>query len=330
MREAGIILDELDRSIVQRLRVDGREANRSLAAALDVNEATIAARLRRLESGNVIHVVAQTDIARLGFDCFALVFVSVHNRPVIEAAMDISHIPQTISVNVTTGRYDLICGVVAQDRSELSDVLGNAIAAIDGVEDVRCELAADVPRFDSAWAALGPERTYGGFPQPRVPPGLVDELDLQIIGSLQRDARSSNRKIASHLNISEGTVRARLRRMEDAGLLRIQAVSDVMSFGLGASATIGVHVSGGLVESVLRGIEEIDGMGAIIRTIGSFSFVLVAVGQTREFLFESVLNRLQAIPGVRSTETFEHISTIKHVYMWCYLSASSDPALAGQ
>ena len=60
-------IDELDRSIVERLRLDGRETNRSLAAALGVNEATIATRLRRLETNNVMHVVALTDIERLGF-----------------------------------------------------------------------------------------------------------------------------------------------------------------------------------------------------------------------------------------------------------------------
>ena len=42
----------------------------------------------------------------------------------------------------------------------------------------------------------------------------ADELDLAIIHELQQDARQSNRAIATRLQISEGTIRARLRRMQ--------------------------------------------------------------------------------------------------------------------
>src|SRR5689334_6866445 len=105
-------IDDLDRRIVERLRVDGRETNRSLAAALDVNEATIASRLRRLEAANVVHVVALTDMHRLGFSYFAFAMIAVADRPIAEVAQEIAQIPQTISSNMHSGRYDVICGVL--------------------------------------------------------------------------------------------------------------------------------------------------------------------------------------------------------------------------
>ena len=39
-----------------------------------------------------------------------------------------------------------------------------------------------------------------------------DELDLQLIELLSRDARVSNRKIAAELGVTEGTVRGRIKR----------------------------------------------------------------------------------------------------------------------
>lgn len=312
-------IDELDRSIVERLRQDGRETNRSLAAALGVNEATIAARLRRLEAANVMHVVALTDMQRLGFPEFAFALISVGGRPVVEVAAEIATVPQTIFVNVHSGRYDVICGVLARSREELGAVFGEALPKIAGVSSVRCELAVDITRFDSAWAALGAGGALGAQPQPDVPPEAVDDLDLQIIRLLQRDARISNRSVAGELDISEGTVRGRLRRMEDEHLIRIRAVSDVEAFGLTAAAVVGVHVADGQIGPTANALKEVDGVAAIIRSLGEFDFLLIMLADTRRQLLEIVLTRLQTIAGVRSTETFESAGILKHIYTWVRL-----------
>lgn len=310
--------DELDRAIVERLRVDGRETNRSLAAALGVNEATIAARLRRLEAGDVVHVVALADMHRAGFPYFAFAMITTADHPVAQVAQQIAAVPQTIFVNLHTGRYDVIAGVLARDREELGRVFGELIPKVRGVRSVRCELAVDVLRFDSSWAALG-AGGQGALPGPEMPAAAGDELDLRIIGALQQDARSSNRSIAAELGVSEGTVRARLRRMEEDGLIRIRAVSNIAAFGLGAAAAVGVHVADGRIDQVAKGLAGIDGVAAIIRSLGEFDFVLILLAASRPLLLDVVLNRIQGLKGVRSTETFETAGTLKHLYTWVRL-----------
>lgn len=317
MSAASSPIDALDRAIVERLRVDGRETNRSLAAALDVNEATIAARLRRLEAAKVVHVVALTDLHRLGFRYLALAMIRAADRPVAEVAGDVAAIPQAISVNLHTGRYDVICAVLARDLAELGAVIGEAIPGIRGVASVRAELAVDVLRFDSAWAALG--APGADLPRPAIPPGAADELDLRIIAALQRDARSSNRSIAGELDVSEGTVRSRLRRMEDEHLIRIRGVSDVEAFGLSAGATVGIHVADGRIDAVAERLLALDEIVLVIRSIGQFDFVAIALAETRAALLDVVLAGIQGIPGVRGTETFEHAGTLKHIYTWVRL-----------
>lgn len=312
-------IDDLDRLIVDRLRVDGRDTNRSLAAALGVNEATIASRLRRMESARLVHVVALTDMHRAGFPYFAFAMVTVRARPVMDVAAGLAQIPQTISVNVHTGRYDIICGLLARDLTELGFVIGEAVPSVAGVASVRSELAVDVPRFDSAWAALSAGGVDRDVPRPAFPPGVVDALDQRIIGALQHDARSSNRSIAAELDVSEGTVRTRLRRMENDGLLRIRAVSDVASFGIRAAATIGVHAEPAKVGSLAASLAEVPQVAAIIRSVGEFEFVLIVIAASREELLSQLLGRIQALPGIRSTETFENVATVKHVYTWVRL-----------
>jgi DNA-binding Lrp family transcriptional regulator len=312
-------IDDLDRRIVERLRVDGRETNRSIASALGIGEATVAARLRRLDSANAVHVVALTDMQRMGPQWFAFLFLRVSGRPVLDVAAELAALPQTIFVNVHTGRFDLICGVLTRDREELARVVGENAPAIAGVASVRCELGVDVLRFDSAWAALAAGPVPGTFPEPAVPTGAVDDLDLRIIECLQRDARSSNRMIAAGLDVSEGTVRMRLRRMESEGLIRIRAVSDIGVFGLGTAAIIGLHVSGGHLAALEKALQETDGLAAIVRSLGEFDYLLIALSTDRVALMGLILSRLQPLPQVRSVETFEHVATVKHVYTWVRL-----------
>ena len=46
----------------------------------------------------------------------------------------------------------------------------------------------------------------------------LDQADLAIVERLSRDARVSNREIAEELGVTEGTVRARVKRMEEEKL----------------------------------------------------------------------------------------------------------------
>ena len=46
----------------------------------------------------------------------------------------------------------------------------------------------------------------------------LDQADLAIVERLSRDARVSNREIAEQLGVTEGTVRARVKRMEEEKL----------------------------------------------------------------------------------------------------------------
>ena len=312
-------IDDLDRRIVERLRANGRETNRSLAQALGVNEATIAARLRRLEAENIVHIVALTDMEGLGFDFFAFAMVKVADRSASEVGRSMAAIPEVISVTVATGRYDIIAAVLAREREDLGRLIGAVIPKIRGVDSVRCEFAVEVLRYDSEWAALRASTNAPPPPQPELTAEVVDDLDLAIIRALQRDARSSNRRIAAELDVSEGTIRQRLRRLEDEQFVRIRAVSDVEAFGLTAYATVGVHVRGGAVEAVGKALIDIEGVAAIIRSLGEFDFVLIVVAESRQLLIETILARIQVIKGVRATETFEVAGTLKHVYTWVRL-----------
>lgn len=309
-------LDDLDRAVIGRLREDGRASNRSIADALGVNEATIGSRLRRLEDEHIVRVVAVTDMEALGHEFLAIAKVRVADRPVRDVGAELAEMPENIAVVVTMGQYDIFLSILARDRQHLSELITDKLTSVKGVESLRCELALDVLAFHTGWGVLGTEDRPT---EPRGPSDAVDELDLQIIDLLQLDARSSNRRIAAELGVSEGTVRARIRRMEDEKVIRITGIAHPAAFGMGVSAYVGFDVDGGKVNKVAQRLLDIDQVSMVMTSLGDYDLLAVVVAPSREALVDFVLDDLGSIPGVRRTETTESLAVLKHSYTWTRL-----------
>ena len=77
-------------------------------------------------------------------------------------------------------------------------------------------------------------------------------IDDGIMAILREDGRLSNREVARRLDVSEGTVRQRLKKLQDAGAIRIGVVTDANRVGLAVSAWVRVAVSPEHTDSALR------------------------------------------------------------------------------
>lgn len=153
MSAAGI--DAVDARIIELLRTDGRMSNRDLAAAVGVNEATIRARLRRLDETNTIRVVAIRDLRAMGFDHIVAVGVQVKGRLAEEVARDLAKLSQVLTANVTIGANDIELQVVAKDLEDISNLLTNVLPGVPGVARLSPGLALKVFKYQSSWAPLG-------------------------------------------------------------------------------------------------------------------------------------------------------------------------------
>jgi DNA-binding Lrp family transcriptional regulator len=309
-------LDDLDRALVEHLRVDGRETNRALAQALGVNEVTVAARLRRMEQHSIMRVVAVTDMRIFGHREFAYACLRISEQPATKVGADVAALPEVVAVTISTGRYDLIAPILGRDHHHLAELFGTTLPRIPGVDEVRGLLALDVLKFDSKWALLSADP--GATPDARPSP-TVDELDIAIIAKLQIDARRSNRGIAADLDVSEGTIRTRIKHLTADRVIRIQAVSDVLAFGIKAHAYVGIKTYGGRADEVGRTLIAREDIVQLSRTLGEFDFVAVVVAPTREQLVGALIDEISQIPGLRRTETFETYATTKHTYAWSWL-----------
>ncbi|HIL50486.1 MAG TPA: winged helix-turn-helix transcriptional regulator, partial [Candidatus Poseidoniales archaeon] len=75
---------------------------------------------------------------------------------------------------------------------------------------------------------------------------VLDETDRRIIEVLERDARTSLRKIAGEVGVALGTVSNRVRKMEEKGIItgyRVMLDSDRVGWGL--TVVIGLRINKG-------------------------------------------------------------------------------------
>ncbi|WP_408897783.1 Lrp/AsnC family transcriptional regulator [Nocardioides sp. R1-1] len=310
-------LDELDRAIIERLRVDGRESSRSLATALGTNKTTVAHRIRLLEEHRVMRVVAVRDLFAFGHQVLAFAMIRVADAPITEVALRVAALPDAIGVTVRTGGYDVMASLLARDLAHLGELTSTVLPRIDGVAEVHGELVTEVVKYDSHWALLsGPPP--GDLPDP-AEPGSRDDLDLAILRRLNVDARRSNRGIAAELGTSEATVRARIRRMQEDRAIRIQAISDVRAFGIGANAVVGIQTADGRTDEAVARLAAVPEVSMLTRTFGRQDLIAMVLGPDAGAVARVVLATIADHPTVRRVETFSSWGSLKNGYAWTRL-----------
>ncbi len=136
----------------------------------------------------------------------------------------------------------------------------------------------------------------------------MDELDSKIIEMLKEDGRASNAEIARSVDVSEGTIRRRLKRLIDEEYIRIVAMLDPAKMGYGSEALIGVQVDPDRTDQVAEGIASLQEINWIAVTTGSYDIFAWAAVQSSEALGIFLRTKVGTIPGVRRTETFVNLS----------------------
>ncbi|MFQ5860024.1 MAG: Lrp/AsnC family transcriptional regulator [Dehalococcoidia bacterium] len=142
----------------------------------------------------------------------------------------------------------------------------------------------------------------------------MDELDRKVIKILQVDGRASNARIARDVGVSEGTVRRRLRRLVQDGIVQVLAVPNLEKMGYHTAALIGVQVDPGRIDDVADAVARLEEAHYVSITTGAYDiFIWVALSSSEE-LGAFLRSKVGIIPGVRRTETFVNLAIKKRTY----------------
>jgi|HigsolmetaAR202D_1030399.scaffolds.fasta_scaffold00048_2 Transcriptional regulators len=144
----------------------------------------------------------------------------------------------------------------------------------------------------------------------------LDELDRAILALLQEDARLTNRAIAARVHSSEATVRRRIDRLLDLGLMRVVAVVSPFVLGYHSVALVGVQIDRSQQRSIEAALQAMPEVRFIGLTIGSYDMMIEVWMPDPEELLNFLNDCLSRLEGVRKVEAWQILKLSKYSYDW--------------
>ncbi len=139
----------------------------------------------------------------------------------------------------------------------------------------------------------------------------LDDIDRRIIKEYLVDARRSSREIAKKVGVAVGTVLSRVKRLEDAKVIKgYSAVIDYSRLGYDITVVTEIVVSKGRLLEIERSVAEMPGVCAVYDVTGDVDAIVIAKFKSREELsrFTKTLLRMTY---VERTNTHVVLSTAK-------------------
>jgi DNA-binding Lrp family transcriptional regulator len=140
----------------------------------------------------------------------------------------------------------------------------------------------------------------------------LDELDRKLIDLLAQDARVSNRKIASRLGVTEGTVRGRIKRLQQDRLIRFTAVTGMEMGPRVRMAFIWIQADVSQVLHVADRLKDNPEISAVLVVMGRFNLLAIYLFRELDDLVTMAADRILALPGVHHVETAIAVRTAKY------------------
>lgn len=147
----------------------------------------------------------------------------------------------------------------------------------------------------------------------------TDDLDRDIALMLAEDARLSFRKIAADLGVTEGTVRGRVKRLQQSGLLKLVPIVDidrVRDPGTGPGPGqhmmfVTVKCASGKLDAVREGLLGIPQVRALYDANAALRLVAVCLLPSLEEAAQ-VTNQVLGLDGIRDAETELVLQSVKY------------------
>jgi len=148
----------------------------------------------------------------------------------------------------------------------------------------------------------------------------VDRIDRQIMDALARDGRTPFTALARELDVAEATIRSRVRRLQDEGLLNIVALCNPLSLGH-QDVRLMIRVRDLTPRAVARILMDIAVVNYVALTVGGRDLYAEATCRDQEQLV-GLLDDIRMMPGVSSVETLVLLKLFKD-YSWTGLGSAA-------
>lgn len=135
--------------------------------------------------------------------------------------------------------------------------------------------------------------------------------DIAIIRCLHDDARMSVVQMAKMVGIPESTVRNRLSKLTESGILDFVAVTDPLKLGYQLWVMIAIQAELTRLDEVAKNLTTIPEVYFVAVTTGGYEIMVSASFRSNDEFLRFITERLSAIPGITRTVTYNVLKIYK-------------------
>jgi Lrp/AsnC family leucine-responsive transcriptional regulator len=150
-----MMLDTIDRQILEVLQKDARISNQDLADRVGLSPSPCLRRMRLLESAGVIQkYVALLDPTAVGRGLQAIVEVRLDHQTTANVnrfEKEILKFPQVVECYLLAGDWDYVLRVVAADLDDFREFCVNNLSKIPGVSNVKSNISMKQVKYSTAF-----------------------------------------------------------------------------------------------------------------------------------------------------------------------------------
>ena len=144
-----------------------------------------------------------------------------------------------------------------------------------------------------------------------------DKTDIKIVNLLLEDGRMSASEMSRRMgDISERSIRYRVDRMIDEGVIQISAVVSPEALGFTIKADVWLEVESDLIFEVAKKLASFENVTYVACGIGQNDISIQVVARDTSEIYYFVTEVVRKVPGVRKTTTSIVPIILKDVYQW--------------
>jgi Lrp/AsnC family transcriptional regulator for asnA, asnC and gidA len=132
------LLDEVNLRILDIL---GRDASRpfvDIAKELEISDATVHIRVKRLQAAGVLRkFTITTDNVLLGYDHLAFVGINLSKGSRDEVLVALSQLEEILELHEMYGQFDLLVKIRSRNLEEMRDIIANKISKIPQITEAQ-------------------------------------------------------------------------------------------------------------------------------------------------------------------------------------------------
>jgi len=129
-------MDDVDTAILRSLIKNSRITISQMSKEIDVPDATISNRLKKLEHDVIKRYTMILDWHKIGLDITSIIIIQTESEKHESVKEELSKLEEVSEVYSVSGEYDVLIKVWVSGIDELNQLINSKIRSVDGVEDL--------------------------------------------------------------------------------------------------------------------------------------------------------------------------------------------------